>query len=262
MNFSIPTDLDRFREWSHSDAFPDSVQISMHEREITVQWSDPQAHQMTEITIPTTLERFQSWACSDRYPEKVRISFLDQEIFVDMSPEEIQTHNKIKLEITRVIENYNKKVELGEVYTDRVLLVNEDAHISTEPDMMLVTFDSLREETVRFVARESDEEQFVRVLGAPDLVLEVVSESSVRKDTHQLREQYFNAGVKEYWLVDARGEEIELQILIRNETDFTECQRSGSWLISPLLNRRAKLTRERNVLNLWRYTLELKSIRK
>ena len=38
------------------------------------------------------------------------------------------------------------------------------------------------------------------------MVLEVVSNSSVRQDTQELVEDYFWAGIPEYWLVDARGE--------------------------------------------------------
>jgi Uma2 family endonuclease len=37
------------------------------------------------------------------------------------------------------------------------------------------------------------------------MVLEVVSASSVEPDTQTLRELYWAAGIKEYWLVDARG---------------------------------------------------------
>ena len=34
------------------------------------------------------------------------------------------------------------------------------------------------------------------------MTLEVVSSSSVRKDTVDLRDRYYKAGILEYWLVD------------------------------------------------------------
>jgi Uma2 family endonuclease len=37
--------------------------------------------------------------------------------------------------------------------------------------------------------------------GAPDLVVEVVSKSSIRKDLHEKYDVYEQAGVKEYWIV-------------------------------------------------------------
>ena len=42
--------------------------------------------------------------------------------------------------------------------------------------------------------------------GSADLVVEIVSDSSVKKDTRRLPAAYFQAGVREFWLVDARGE--------------------------------------------------------
>ena len=37
--------------------------------------------------------------------------------------------------------------------------------------------------------------------GAPDLVVEIVSKSSVKKDLHEKYDLYQQAGVKEYWIV-------------------------------------------------------------
>src|SRR5256885_8764701 len=50
------------------------------------------------------------------------------------------------------------------------------------------------------------EEGYLELEGTPDMVLEVVSESSVQKDTKRLRQLYWQAGIREYWLVDARRE--------------------------------------------------------
>ena len=57
------------------------------------------------------------------------------------------------------------------------------------------------------------EEGFTEVQGAPDMVLEIVSPSSVKDDTETLRELYWDAGVPEYWLVDARGPHLQFDIL-------------------------------------------------
>ena len=37
--------------------------------------------------------------------------------------------------------------------------------------------------------------------GAPDLVVEIISQSSVKKDLHEKYQLYENTGVKEYWIV-------------------------------------------------------------
>ena len=46
------------------------------------------------------------------------------------------------------------------------------------------------------------------VFGAPDLVIEVLSESSVMRDTVIKLAKYKNAGVREYWIVDMRRKKV------------------------------------------------------
>ena len=59
-----------------------------------------------------------------------------------------------------------------------------------------------------------------RVGGEPDMVLEVVSDSSVHKDTVVLRQGYWQAGIREYWLVDARREPVYFDILRRTTKGY------------------------------------------
>lgn len=49
--------------------------------------------------------------------------------------------------------------------------------------------------------------------GAPDLIVEILSPSSVRRDKIEKREIYERAGVKEYWLVDPKAKSIEIYLL-------------------------------------------------
>jgi Uma2 family endonuclease len=216
-----------------------------------------------EIAIPPsaqTLGGFRAWAVSDDFPERGRISFLNGEITVDMSPEEIESHNKVKSEIGRVLGNLNKKQHRGEFYSDRTLISNEEANLSTEPDAVFALWQTLESGRLRLVPMASGEGS-KELEGSPDWVLEILSDSSVRKDTRRLRQGYFDAGVQEYWLVDARGDEIDFQILIRGEEGFEAVEARKGWLLSPLFKRRFRLTRERGPMNLWVYTLEEKAPR-
>src|SRR5947209_9501730 len=84
-----------------------------------------------DLVIPPsahTLAGFRAWAKSDDFPERGRISFLGQEIIIDMSPEELQTHIKVKMEIGRVLGNLNRKRKSGELYGDGTLVSNERAN--------------------------------------------------------------------------------------------------------------------------------------
>src|SRR5689334_17519552 len=94
-----------------------------------------------EICIPAsarTLDGFRAWCASGEFPEPKRISFIHQEIVIDMSPEEPETHNKVKTVLTRVISGIVEDRELGTFYSDGMLLTNETAEVSTEPDAMFV----------------------------------------------------------------------------------------------------------------------------
>ena len=52
----------------------------------------------------------------------------------------------------------------------------------------------------------------------PDLTVEVVSEGSRERDCTQKRDEYWTLGVKEYWIVDAKLEQI--LILRRGKSDW------------------------------------------
>ena len=54
----------------------------------------------------------------------------------------------------------------------------------------------------------------------PDLVIEVVSESSRDRDYTEKRDEYWLLGIKEYWIVDAKLEQV--LILKRGRSRWTE----------------------------------------
>ncbi len=53
--------------------------------------------------------------------------------------------------------------------------------------------------------------------GAPTLVVEVISPSSIRLDRHIKFDAYETAGVSEYWLVDPKTRSVEVYTLARGE---------------------------------------------
>ena len=77
----------------------------------------------------------------------------------------------------------------------------------------------------------------VELLGTVDMVLEVVSPGSVRKDTDTLRQAYWEAGNAEYWLVDARGDRLDFRILKHGSLGYTETRKQAGWLRSTVFAR-------------------------
>jgi hypothetical protein len=55
-------------------------------------------------------------------------------------------------------------------------------------------------------------DRFVELEGPPDLIVEIVSDSSVKKDTRRLPVAYHEAQLPEFWLIDARLAEMRFTI--------------------------------------------------
>lgn len=129
-----------------------------------------------------------------------------------MSPESLETHNKVKGEFTSTLVRLARDRDLGEAYSDGAFLTNRKARVSTEPNFLFVSWASFRSGRVTLTKKKLRGDEFVEIVGTPDLVLEIVSDSSARKDLVRLKRAHFQSGIPEYWLVDARGTEIRFQI--------------------------------------------------
>jgi len=218
---------------------------------------------LSPIYLPqsaTTLVGFRDWAISDAFPQQGRISYVRGGLIIDMSPERPETHAKLKAEISHVIYQLVKDRDLGTFYPDRTLLTNLAADISTEPDALFASWDTLQSERLTWKTSKPDQDplDYQELVGTPDWVLEIVSASSVRKDTQLLRDAYHAAGVREYWLIDARGEEIDFQLLVHESAAFQAAAPGDGWHESPLFGAAFKIERERDRMNLWRYTLHVR----
>jgi Uma2 family endonuclease len=213
------------------------------------------------LSVPAaayTLTGFRAWAMSEAFPEVGRISYLGGELYIDMSPEELESHTRVKGEVTAALITLARETQAGVVFPDGSLLTNEAADLSTEPDVTFVAWEALESGRDRLTPREDEQGQYMELVGTPDLVVEVVSKHSVNKDTKKLRDRYHRAGIPEYWLIDARGEAIDFQLLRHGPRGYTAARPRGGWLVSPVLGRRVKLTRRRGRMNLWQYTLQIR----
>lgn len=213
------------------------------------------------IEIPlgiASLEDFRRWARSDAFPDQGRIDYIGGRIEVDLMIDDLISHGSPKTEVQGTIWLRNREAQLGRQYNDVSRVSNAEAHLSAEPDVVLVTYDSLRSGRVKFVrSAKDDPESFVEIEGSPDFVCEIISDSSEQKDTVRLAEGYFAAGVAEYWLVDARGESLEFRILVRGEDAFlSRPTDSDGYQTSEVFQRRYLFTRNRGPDGHWTYHLD------
>ena len=203
-----------------------------------------------------SFDGFRAWAQSDEFPEVGEISFLNGQLYIDMSPEELHKHNKVKTAITSALHLIASRSELGDVYSDRMLVTNPKCGLSTEPDATFVAYESVEAGRVRLVQREGFADEAIELEGSPDMVLEVVSRSSAKKDKTVLLDLYYQAGVQEYWLVDALGDALECRIFHAGDLEFEEVGNLDGWIRSNVFGREFRLARDRDRLDHWRYHLE------
>ncbi len=214
-----------------------------------------------EIPFVGSLSEFRQWALSEDFPERGRIDYLPGRIEVDMTPEDYYSHGTLKVEVIGVLRDVVKAGDLGDLQSDRTRVSNPDADLSVEPDLVFIaheTFESGRAKLVSKATGEAD--RYVEVVGSPDLVVEIVSDHSVKKDTERLPAAYWKAGVAEYWLMDARGEELFFRINRRGVAAFETAPRDGDgFQHSAVLSQWFRLARRRDRRGGWAFDLERKS---
>ena len=130
------------------------------------------------------------------YQDEIRDELIDGKL-VAMSPRPVVNHNRIAFRIAHLFENYlegRKCIALADGVD--VHLTEKDIFV---PDMMVVC--------------EREKIKYDGVYGAPDLVVEVLSPSTAKRDKGYKKDVYEKCGVREYWLVEPVGKSIEVYLL-------------------------------------------------
>jgi Uma2 family endonuclease len=213
----------------------------------------------TGVTVPEWVcdfESFRRWVKGDDLPERFRIWYLQGEVWIDMSKEQIFSHVLVKTEYTIVLGSLAKRDKIGLYLTDGVLLSNVPADLSGNPDGIFVLNDALDSGRVRL--GEGAEGGYVELEGSPDMTLEIVSTSSITKDNRTLRQAYWHAGIREYWLVDARREPIVFDIFRHTARGYVPARKRDGWIKSVVFGKSFRLTHIVNARNLPEFSLEVR----
>ena len=87
--------------------------------------------------------------------------------------------------------------------------------------------------------------------------MEIVSDSSVAKDTKRLPISYWCAGIAEYWLVDARRERLLFRLHARGADGYEPAPVDGEgFQLSAVFDRRFRLERRRDARGRWVFDLQ------
>lgn len=184
-----------------------------------------------DIAVPMEildLVRFREWLRSPEFPAAGRIDWVQGRLEVDVAPEDLETHGGPKSTIAGRLIALLQEAGRGRVYIDRARLTCPGTDLSVEPDILCVLFETVESGQARLVPRASGQQgRFLEVEGAADLIVECVSDGSVKKDTLELRDLYHQAGVREYWIVDARRCPPHLEVLLHQPEGYASARISA-----------------------------------
>lgn len=131
-----------------------------------------------------TLDDYYAW------PEDQRIELIDGVIYEMLAPTFI--HQRFAFHFAYLVQTYieKKKGKCIPMVSPVDVKLDCDNRTMVQPDVLILCDRS----KIRKWGIE----------GAPDFVLEVLSESTRKKDLTIKMKKYINAGVKEYWILDPR----------------------------------------------------------
>ncbi len=110
-------------------------------------------------------------------------------------------HQRISKRLLLKFDAFITKNELGEVLYAPLDVYLEEENVP-QPDLVFVS-----KERLKII----DETEGI-IIGAPDLVLEIISRGSIKRDRKTKKDLYERFGIPEYWLVDQNGG-VEIYVL-------------------------------------------------
>jgi Uma2 family endonuclease len=147
------------------------------------------AHSNIEDTqdMPMALQT-RAWTLAefDRLPDDGnKYELVDGALFVTPAPSPV--HERLAVELHRLLAPYVHANGLGDVYTPRAAIRALGSEV--EPDLMVRRTPDVIPETWL-------------EMPVPTLVVEILSRTTRARDVEQKREWYLRIGVAEYWMVD------------------------------------------------------------
>lgn len=171
--------------------------------------------QNSPATNKLTYEDYQQTPVDERY------ELLDGALIAPPAPN--TAHQSVQAELGWRMAQFVREGRLGHLFfapTD-VVLSRTDV---VQPDLLFIS-----SERVDIITPAN-------IKGAPDLIVEIRSDSTAERDELFKRQLYADSGVEEYWLVDP--EDATISVLLLGENGYEEAATCtlGQTLNSPMLH--------------------------
>lgn len=129
----------------------------------------------------------------------MRVELINGEIVMSPAPRPI--HQIVSNNLTWLLDRYVRDKRLGRVLSAPVEVKLAEDQVP-QPDLLFIRRDRLTE----LVGERS-------IIGAPDLIVEILSPGTARYDRHTKLMLYAHHNVAEYWIIDIEGEAVEVYVL-------------------------------------------------
>jgi len=135
--------------------------------------------------LKMSYEEFLQWADEDIHAE-----WVDGEVIISMPPK--NTHQTMLAFLHQLLSLFVQLFNLGKVGIAPFEVKLGAEGPSREPDIFFIAQENMH--------RLTEE----RVMGPPDLIVEIISPDSIYCDRQDKFREYCQAGVREYWIIDPR----------------------------------------------------------
>jgi Uma2 family endonuclease len=209
-----------------------------------------------ELEIPfevRTLDGFREWyaALPERAP-RIRASFFDGNVTIEVG-QSYDTHEPVITSVSCTLAGLASE-RAGRYFTPSSWITSKQGGFSTEPDGFFALYETLKSGALRFDPRRP-----IELIGRPDFVLEVVSESSRRKDLVDAVAGYARAGIPEYWIIDATRKRLVFRVLVLEGAEYVDVEADArGWRASPTWERSFKLRRSTDPAGMPAFRLEVR----
>lgn len=147
-----------------------------------------------------TYKEYVSW------PADKKCEVLDGEI-IGMAPSPTPEHQSISMQLSVEFGSYLRGKEC------RVFAASTDVYLFEDYQKEWVD-DHVKNWVIPdlFIVCDQNKIQKTKIIGSPDLVVEIISPSTAKVDRMDKRLAYQRAGVKEYWIVDPANQLVEVYL--------------------------------------------------
>ncbi len=133
-----------------------------------------------------------------KMPDDQRYELIEGDLL--MTPSPVTKHQRVLRKLAVVLENHASTHDFGEVFFAPYDVYLDNMNV-VQPDILFVS-----KERLNIIGEKN-------IQGAPDLVIEILSESTAYRDLVQKKKLYARHGVIEYWIVDPMEETVDIYLL-------------------------------------------------